>query len=72
MDQRTLMTAPIANRTTTNSAVHPSASPFRGKRLSWAELYQERPDLRPPEEAKAKAGTKTKPKAKVVTRNASR
>jgi hypothetical protein len=43
------MTAPTtaAFRTTTSTTVPPSASPYRGRRLSWQEFYAQRPDLRP-------------------------
>ncbi len=36
-----------ATRTTSDSAVSETARPYRGRRLSWREFYQLRPDRRP-------------------------
>jgi hypothetical protein len=35
------------DRTTSADAVTESARPYRGRRLSWAEFFRERPDLKP-------------------------
>ena len=42
-------------RTTSREPASESARPFRGRRLSWAEFYRERPDLRPDNDNKQEA-----------------
>lgn len=46
--EATMTPAPIDfTRTTSREPASESARPFRGRRLSWAEFFKERPDLRP-------------------------
>jgi hypothetical protein len=41
-------------RTTSRDPASDSAKPYRGRRLSWAEFFRERPDLRPDNDNDAK------------------
>lgn len=46
-----------AARSTTASSVGDSSRPYRGRRLSWAEFYQLRPDLKPANDNHSKGKT---------------